>query len=223
MRYLILSDIHANLTALDAALEAAKGRWDKAACLGDLVGYGPQPNEVIERIKDLGAVTIRGNHDKAVSGLADAEDFNPLARSATMWTREQIHPANMEFLQNLPKGPITLDGFSILHGALHDEDEYVFGPTQALEGLIEAQMPVSFFGHTHIQGGFTLHERASGGAAREAVGGKAVFGFAHREGRHVPGESRFGGAAARRRSARGICHRRSGQRSGGTVARSVRY
>jgi hypothetical protein len=126
------------------------------ACLGDLVGYGPQPNEVIERIKDLGAVTIRGNHDKAVSGLADAEDFNPLARSATMWTREQIHPANMEFLQNLPKGPLTLDGFSILHGALHDEDEYVFGPTQALEGLIESTEPVSFFGHTHIQGGFTL-------------------------------------------------------------------
>jgi predicted phosphodiesterase len=156
MRYLILSDIHSNLTALDAALEAAKGQWDKVACLGDLVGYGPQPNEVIERIKDLGAVTIRGNHDKAVSGLADAEDFNPLARSATMWTREQIHPANMEFLQNLPKGPLTLDGFSILHGALHDEDEYVFGPTQALEGLIESTEPVSFFGHTHIQGGFTL-------------------------------------------------------------------
>jgi predicted phosphodiesterase len=156
MRYLILSDIHANLTALDAVLEAAKGRWDKAACLGDLVGYGPQPNEVIERIKDLGATTIRGNHDKAVSGIDDAEDFNPLARHATMWTREQIHPANMEFLQNLPKGPITLDGFSIMHGAMHDEDEYVFGPTQALEGLIESEVPVSFFGHTHIQGGFSL-------------------------------------------------------------------
>lgn len=158
MRYLILSDIHANLTALDAALEAAKGRWDKAACLGDLVGYGPQPNEVIERIKEIGAVTIRGNHDKAVSGIDDAADFNPLARAATLWTRGQIHPANMEFLQSLPKGPITLDGFSILHGAMHDEDEYVFGPTQALEGLIEAAMPVSFFGHTHIQGGFTLRD-----------------------------------------------------------------
>jgi predicted phosphodiesterase len=156
MRYLILSDIHANLTALDSALEAAKGRWDKVACLGDLVGYGPQPNEVIERIKELGATTIRGNHDKAVSGIDDAEDFNPLARRATIWTREQIHPANMEFLQNLPKGPITLDGFSIVHGALHDEDEYVFGPTQALEGLIESKEAVSFFGHTHIQGGFSL-------------------------------------------------------------------
>lgn len=158
MRYLILSDIHANLTALDAALAAAKGRWDGAACLGDLVGYGPQPNEVVERVRSLGGVTIRGNHDKAVSGLVDAEDFNPLARSATLWTRDQLHPANLEYLETLPKGPLTIDGFSILHGALHDEDEYVFGPTQALEGLLEASSPVSFFGHTHIQGGFTLKD-----------------------------------------------------------------
>jgi len=156
MRYLILSDIHANLTALDAALAAAKGLWESAACLGDLVGYGPQPNEVIERIRSLGAVTIRGNHDKAVSGLLDAEDFNPLARAATLWTREQMHPANLQYLETLPKGPLTLDGFSILHGAPHDEDEYVFGPAQALEGLLGAPSPVSFFGHTHIQGGFTL-------------------------------------------------------------------
>lgn len=171
MRYLILSDIHANLTALDTALEAAKGRWESAVCLGDLVGYGPQPNEVIERIRSLGAVTIRGNHDKVVSGLADAEDFNPLARNATLWTREQLHPANLEYLERLPKGPVTVNGFSILHGALHDEDEYVFGPTQALEGLLDAQSPVSFFGHTHIQGGFTLrddqvivlHSKPSGG------------------------------------------------------------
>jgi predicted phosphodiesterase len=158
MRYLILSDIHANLTALDAALEAAKGRWDSAACLGDLVGYGPQPNEVIERVRSLAAISIRGNHDKAVTGLVDAADFNPLARSATLWTRSQIHPANLEYLESLPKGPLTIDGFSILHGALHDEDEYVFGPIQALEGLLEAPSPVSFFGHTHIQGGFTFRD-----------------------------------------------------------------
>jgi predicted phosphodiesterase len=158
MRYLILSDIHANLTALDAALETAEGQWDSAACLGDLVGYGPQPNEVVERVRSLGAVTIRGNHDKAVSGLVDAEDFNPLARAATLWTRERLHPANLQYLETLPKGPVTIDGFSILHGALHDEDEYVFGPTQALEGLLEAESPVSFFGHTHIQGGFTLRD-----------------------------------------------------------------
>ena len=81
MRYLILSDIHSNLTALDAVLEAAKGKWEKAVCLGDLVGYGPDPNEVVERIQSLDAVTIRGNHDKGVSDLAHSEDFNPVARA----------------------------------------------------------------------------------------------------------------------------------------------
>ncbi len=156
MRYLILSDIHANLAALDAALEVAKGRWRKAVCLGDVVGYGPRPNEVIDRIRSLETVTIRGNHDKAVSGLADADDFNPIARGVALWTREQLRPENREYLEKLPKGPVTLDGFSILHGALHDEDEYVFAPAQALEGLIRAPSPVSFFGHTHIQGGFAL-------------------------------------------------------------------
>jgi predicted phosphodiesterase len=158
MRYLILSDIHANLTALDAALKAARGQWQKAACLGDLVGYGPEPNEVIDRVRSLGAAVIRGNHDKAVSGLVDAEDFNPLARAVTLWTRDQLLPANLEYLAGLPKGPVTLDGLSIIHGALQDEDEYVFGPTQALEGLLDSPSPVTFFGHTHIQGGFTLRD-----------------------------------------------------------------
>ena len=69
MRYLILSDIHANITALDAALESAAGRWDRVICLGDVVGYGPDPNEAIDRVRSLEAITIRGNHDKAVVGL----------------------------------------------------------------------------------------------------------------------------------------------------------
>ena len=81
MRYLILSDIHSNLTALDAVLEAAKGKWEKAVCLGDVVGYGPDPNEAIDRIRSLDAVMIRGNHDKGVSDLANSEDFNPVARA----------------------------------------------------------------------------------------------------------------------------------------------
>jgi predicted phosphodiesterase len=158
MRYLILSDVHANLTALDAALAAAEGQWQKAVCLGDLVGYGPEPNEAIERIRSLGGSVIRGNHDKAVSGLVDAEDFNPLARAATLWTRSHLLPANLEYLENLQRGPVTMDGLSIIHGAFHDEDEYVFGPAQALEGLLDSPSPVTFFGHTHIQGGFTLRE-----------------------------------------------------------------
>lgn len=158
MRYLILSDIHANLTALDAALEAAKGHWQQAVCLGDVVGYGPEPNEVIDRLRSLKAVTIRGNHDKAVSGVASADDFNPLARSVTLWTRDQLVPANREYLEQLPKGPVVINGFSIVHGAIHDEDEYVFAPAQAIEDLIDMPIPVAFFGHTHMQGGFKLQD-----------------------------------------------------------------
>jgi predicted phosphodiesterase len=155
MRYLILSDIHANLTALEAALAAAKGRWEKAVCLGDLVGYGPDPNEVVNRVRELDAVTIRGNHDKAVTGLTDPEEFNPVAHNAVLWTREHLDPGNREYLQNLPMGPLRVDAFSIVHGSVHDEDEYIFAPELALPGLIDAPSAIVFFGHTHIQGGFT--------------------------------------------------------------------
>lgn len=156
MRYLILSDIHANRTALDAVLQAAKSRWDRAVCLGDLVGYGPDPNEATERVREISDLTIRGNHDKAVTGLADPDDFNPIARNAVLWTREQLRPQNYEYLKALPKGPMQADAFSIIHGSVHDEDEYVFAPELALPGLKDAPSPVVFFGHTHIQGGFTL-------------------------------------------------------------------
>ncbi len=156
MRYLILSDIHANATALEAALEAAKDRWDRVACLGDLVGYGPDPNEVIDRVRALDSTSIRGNHDKAGCGLADAEDFNPIARAAAQWTRQQLRPENAAYLRDLPAGPLSVDGISLIHGAVRDEDEYVIAPGQALASLLEAPTSVNFFGHTHIQGGFSF-------------------------------------------------------------------
>jgi predicted phosphodiesterase len=156
MRYLILSDIHANKTALEAALSAAESKWDKAVCLGDIVGYGPDPNEVIDRVRELSVVTIRGNHDKVGCGLTEADDFNPIARAAALWTREQLRPENREYLEELPTGPATVNGMSLVHGAIRDEDEYVVAPAQALESLLEATSPITFFGHTHIQGGFAL-------------------------------------------------------------------
>ncbi len=158
MRYLVLSDIHANFTALEAALAAVEGRWESVVCLGDVVGYGPDPNEVIDRVRALGAMTIRGNHDKAACGLADAEDFNPVARAAADWTREHLRADNLTYLQQLPQGPLEADGLALIHGALHDEDEYVFAPAQALDGLLESPSPVTFFGHTHFQGGFSFRD-----------------------------------------------------------------
>jgi predicted phosphodiesterase len=158
MRILVLSDIHANSTALEAALSAAEGRWERTVCLGDVVGYGPDPDEVIDRLRGLQATTIRGNHDKAACGIVDAEDFNPVARAAAAWTQEHLRADNLSFLQQLPQGPLTTDGLVLVHGALHDEDEYVFAPAQALDGLLESPAAVTFFGHTHFQGGFSFRD-----------------------------------------------------------------
>jgi predicted phosphodiesterase len=155
MRRLVLSDVHANATALAAALTACQGCWDHAVCLGDLVGYGPDPNEVIDQIRPMVDAVIRGNHDKAVSGLSDLDDFNPVARSAVEWTRRQLRPENLQYLANLPAGPIRIDNLTLVHGAFHDEDEYVFLPEQALDALLLAPEGLTFFGHTHMQGGFS--------------------------------------------------------------------
>lgn len=156
MRYLILSDIHSNLEALEESLEVASGRYEKVICLGDLVGYGPDPNPVTERVKELATVIIRGNHDKACAGLMDAAEFNPLAQRATQWTHAQLTPENLLFLRNLPSGPLAMDGFQIVHGSPGDEDKYIFGPTQALPALRNLTLQVTIFGHTHFQGGFML-------------------------------------------------------------------
>jgi len=155
MRFLVLSDIHANLTALDAALAAAEGRWERILCLGDIVDYGPDPNEVTERVKALAPFIIRGNHDKVVAGLADLDDFNPVAQTAARWTRDALKPENSDYVSKLPAGPAHTDGLTMVHGAYHDEDEYVFAPLQAMSGLLESPSAVTFFGHTHYQGGFS--------------------------------------------------------------------
>ena len=155
MRLLVFSDVHANATALEAALQACAGLWERAVCLGDVVGYGPDPNEVVERVRSLVSAIVRGNHDKAVSGISDLGDFNPVARAAVEWTRNQLLPENMRYLQSLPQGPVEIDGLALVHGAVEDEDEYIFAADQALPGLVVSRRPVTFFGHTHIQGGFS--------------------------------------------------------------------
>jgi predicted phosphodiesterase len=158
MRILVLSDLHANATALDAVLAAAKGRWERVVCLGDVVGYGPDPNEVTSKIRELGAQTIRGNHDKAAAGLMVTDDFNPVAKAAVDWTRAQLQPEHLNWLAGLPPGPLATDGIVLVHGALQDEDEYVFTPAQALDGLLDSTAAVTFFGHTHHQGGFSYQD-----------------------------------------------------------------
>lgn len=158
MRILVLTDLHANATAFAAALDCAAGRWDTSVCLGDVVGYGPDPHEVVAMLRDLGTETIRGNHDKAVAGLMDTSDFNPVAKAAVDWTRSQLSADDLAWLTALPQGPLATDGIVLVHGAFQDEDEYVFTPAQALDGLLDSSAAVTFFGHTHHQGGFSYHD-----------------------------------------------------------------
>lgn len=156
MRILLLSDIHANLEALEASLAAAPA-YDLVVNLGDIVGYGASPNEVATRSRELGTVFVRGNHDKAATGLMELEDFNPMAAAAAVWTRGELTPENLEWLRNLPHGPVSLPEFpqvQLVHGSPNDEDEYVVSLGDALAPLITLTMPLTFFGHTHLQGGF---------------------------------------------------------------------
>lgn len=157
-RYLLLSDIHANLTALEAVLASAAGLSDRTICLGDVVGYGPDPNEVIERVVSLGIKTIRGNHDKAASG-GTCDHFNLVARAAIAWTLDQLRPENLRWLQTLPAGPLREDDLVFVHGAIDGEDDYLFTADAATDSLRHSPSPITFFGHTHVQGGFLLRNQ----------------------------------------------------------------
>jgi diadenosine tetraphosphatase ApaH/serine/threonine PP2A family protein phosphatase len=153
MRYLILSDIHANIDALDSVLASAPAEtWDRAIVLGDLVGYGAEPNAVIDRILGLDPLmVIRGNHDKAACGIDDGSSFNMVARVAAQWTMGTLTTANREYLRALPAGPAAIDdGVEICHGAPFDEDHYIFDSEDASRGLNAASRPLCLFGHTHL-------------------------------------------------------------------------
>jgi predicted phosphodiesterase len=159
VRILVLSDIHANLEALEACLEAAP-EHDRVFNLGDIVGYGANPNEVTERSRALGSVFVRGNHDKASTGLIPVDDFNPVAALAVIWTRENLTPENLDFLRDMPQGPIIpVDNLQCVHGSPRDEDEYVLTAREAWSILGQASVPVTFFGHTHIQGAYWIDDR----------------------------------------------------------------
>ena len=155
MRYLILSDIHANLEALEAVL-AAGVVADATLVLGDMVGYGADPNAVIERVRELPAATIiRGNHDKVGAGLESVRSFNHLARHAIEWTADILTPDHRRWLAELPKGPMVVDEtVEICHGAPFDEDVYIFDDLDAQRGLVTSRRPLCLFGHTHLPAAF---------------------------------------------------------------------
>jgi len=165
VRYLILSDLHGNDEALSAVLGWLKRKKvGRVVCLGDLVGYGADPNKVVDRFRKMACPTlaIRGNHDKVVCGIDSGEMFNPPAFEAARWTREKLSRENTEFLRRLPPGPAVVDGaFGICHGSPIDEDSYIFSDMDASMNFLYLErlapgIDLFFFGHSHIPSVFTL-------------------------------------------------------------------
>jgi predicted phosphodiesterase len=159
VRYLVLSDIHANIDALDAVLDAVHpGQYDAVLVLGDLVGYGAEPNLVIDRVRSLSPLAIvRGNHDKVAAGLESADGFNQTAQRAAAWTRGALTAENRAFLHGLDPGPLLVDDRTeIFHGSPLDEDAYIFAELDAAEALFALRRPIGLFGHTHLPMAATL-------------------------------------------------------------------
>lgn len=159
MRLLLLSDIHANLEALEACLAVVPAH-DLIVNLGDVVGYNASPNEVCERVRARGGAIVRGNHDRACSGLTDLTEFNLVAAMSARWTQTTLLPEHLEWLKALPRGPMRLGelaGIEFVHGSPRDEDEYVLNPSTAGANLrMPGHAETIFFGHTHLQGGFAF-------------------------------------------------------------------
>jgi len=168
MRILVLSDIHANLTALESVIADA-GEFDAAWCLGDIVGYGPDPNECLDVVRALpGLVCVLGNHDAAMIGEIDSEAFNPEARVSIEWTKETVTEENMAFMVDLPKH-IAVDRVTIVHGSPRAPTfEYLLHPYTATLNFAYFETDFSFFGHTHIPTIFRLRNGYADLAVLEA-------------------------------------------------------
>ncbi len=156
MPYLIVSDIHANREALDQVLADAAGRYDKILCLGDLVGYGADPNYAVDWARANTSAVIRGNHDRVCVGLDVLGAYNQPAQASAEWTRHALTADSALYLRNLPRGPMRIGSFDLVHGSPEDEDEYLIhaGDVEPLRRTLDSRL--TFFGHTHIQGGFLL-------------------------------------------------------------------
>ena len=149
MRILTISDIHANLTAFDAVLEDAKGAWDTIWCLGDMVGYGPDPNECVERLRELPHLCLAGNHDCAVLGRLDIRPFNPDARHVVEWTMAALKPENRAYLEDLPV-TLVIGDYTLVHASPREPVwEYILEPLVAELNFPHFDTPYCFVGHTH--------------------------------------------------------------------------
>jgi predicted phosphodiesterase len=170
VRYLILSDIHANLEALDAVILDARGGYDRIVCCGDLVGYGADPNAVCEWARSNLHLVIRGNHDRVCACRSGAEYFNERAQAAATWTRTALSPENFAYVCALPAGPAAIEGASLAHGSPTDEDEYLLSEWEVMRIAARLGPGVHFIGHSHLQGGFLSDWKGARRLARPGPG-----------------------------------------------------
>ena len=158
MRILVISDIHANLVALETVLADASA-FDELWCLGDLVGYGPNPNECVERIQDYSHICLVGNHDWAALGKLDLRNFNIDARNANLWTQSQLSPAVREFLDQCPTY-VQQGDFHLAHASPREPVwEYVLEANVAYANFAHFSAQVCLVGHTHVPIVFELDEQ----------------------------------------------------------------
>jgi predicted phosphodiesterase len=149
MRVLIISDIHANLAAMEAVLEDARGQWDQIWCLGDLVGYGPDPNECVALLREYDHLALCGNHDWAVLGKLDVNSFNDEAQKAIYWTRDQISEETRLYLDGL-EADMLVEPFTLAHASpRHPVWEYILDRSTAVANLPYLDTPYCLVGHTH--------------------------------------------------------------------------
>lgn len=150
MRRLVISDIHSNLAALEAVLAAAAGQWDELWCLGDLVGYGPRPNECVALLREQPHASLSGNHDWAALGKLDISEFNHEARTAVLWTRDTLTTETRAYLETLP-ALNSLAGVTMAHGSpRYPVWEYVLDIETAAENFAYFETPLCLVGHTHV-------------------------------------------------------------------------
>lgn len=175
MRILVVSDIHSNLAALDAVLAAA-GDFDGLWCLGDLVGYGPEPDECVERLRSLDPVCLAGNHDLAAVGALSLDEFNPEAREAAIWTRSRLSEPHSRWLAGLP-AMLALPEFemTLVHGSPIDPIwDYIFDAAGAELAFASMATRHGLSGHTHIPLIFRAPASRSGVATQRPRLGLAV-------------------------------------------------
>jgi predicted phosphodiesterase len=174
MRFAIISDVHSNLEALNSVLERIDSIGvDNIICLGDMVGYNADPDRCVELIRKRDIKSVLGNHDSRVCGFEEPDDFNPVARTALLWTRRNITDDNLEYLKTLPRRLTFNDDALAVHGWVNNTDMYILSQSDAMTNFklleMEELYRLCFFGHTHIRVTYAMKEMATFSTMEESV------------------------------------------------------